>query len=242
MELHFLCEISVSSETWGKSSVFYLSALPFSFSPHVCLFLLYSPLMWLLFPLKWPLLFKVTRASFLFEISVPHIYLFFSLIFVTWFVRILCDVDSALHSLSTDKGRKGGFGCWDCWRESQIKRDEGRGEGELEHQREIVREESQSIRVSWRCTFSFFLFCHDSLFNLLSSSSTSSPPSFPFSITGHLHLLIELFCHWSVHRLALWSILHLSTTDRLLIDERAGQIKQLGQVAEKETERHVFFR
>lgn len=43
--------------------------------------------------------------------------------------------------------------------------------------------------------FFFFLFCHDSLFNLLSSSSTSSPPSFPFSITGHLHLLIELFCH-----------------------------------------------
>lgn len=67
-----------------------------------------------------------------------------------------------------------------------------RGEGESEQQREIVKEESQSIRVRH---VGAAPFCHDSLFNLFSSSSTSSPPSFPFSITGHLHLLIELFCH-----------------------------------------------
>lgn len=52
--------------------------------------------------------------------------------------------------------------------------------------------ESQSIQVRH---VGAAPFCHDSLFNLFSSSSTSSPPLFPFSITGHLHLLIELFCH-----------------------------------------------
>lgn len=60
---------------------------------------------------------------------------------------------------------------------------------------EMLGEESRGIRVR-HCTFLFlFLFGHNSLLNLLSSSSTSSPPSFPFSITGHLHLLIEPFCH-----------------------------------------------
>lgn len=42
-----------------------------------------------------------------------------------------------------------------------------------------------------RCTFLVMTACSicSPLLLLL------SPPSFPFSITGHLHLLIELFCH-----------------------------------------------
>lgn len=98
--------------------------------------------------------------------------------------------------------------------------------------------DGESQRVRRHCTF-FFVTTASSICCLLLLLTS---PSFPFSITSHLHLLIELFCHWSAHRLGLWSILHLSANDRLLIDERAGQIKQLGQVAGKETERHVFFR
>lgn len=123
------------------------------------------------------------------------------------------------------KGQKGGF--------IKLQRTEETGEeGKPKYQ---IKKKDLS-KACWHCAFFsrqplqfvvFFFF---------------SPPSFPFSICSHLHLLIELFCHWSAHWLGLWSILHPSANDRLLIDERAGQIKQLGQVAGKETERLFFFR
>lgn len=97
--------------------------------------------------------------------------------------------------------------------------------------------DGESQRVRWRCTF-FFVMTASSICCLLLLLT---------SLISFFHHQPSPFTYWAVLPLicpstGLWSILHLSANDRLLIDERAGQIKQLGQVAGKETERHVFFR
>lgn len=61
MELHFQCEIRVYPVKHGVNLQCF-SSQSFPSSPHFCLFLVYSLLIWLLFTLMWLLLFQVKIA------------------------------------------------------------------------------------------------------------------------------------------------------------------------------------